>query len=36
MLMRKSSCSVALILLTAGAFGAPSFAAATAGQDNIG
>ncbi len=34
MLMRKSFCSVALILLTAGSFGAPSFAAATVGQDN--
>jgi hypothetical protein len=34
MFMRKSFCSVALILLTAGSFGAPSFAAATVGQDN--
>jgi hypothetical protein len=34
MFMRKSFCSVALILLAAATFGAPSFATATAGQDN--
>ena len=34
MLMRKRFCSVVLILLTAGTFGVPSFAAATVGQDN--
>jgi hypothetical protein len=33
-LKRISFCSVALILLTAGTFGAPSFAAATVGQAN--
>ena len=31
---RKSFCSLAFILLTAGSFGAASFAAATFGQDN--
>ena len=34
MFMRKSFCSVVWILLTAGSFGAASFAAATVGQDN--
>jgi hypothetical protein len=34
MLIRKTICAVALILLTAGTFGAPSFAATTVGQDN--
>jgi len=34
MLIRKTICSVALILLTAGSFGAPSFAAAPVGQNN--
>jgi hypothetical protein len=34
MLMRISFCSLAFILLTAGSFGAPSFAAPTVGQDN--
>ena len=33
-LNRISFCSLALILLAAGSFGAESFAAATAGQDN--
>lgn len=33
-LKRISFCSLAFILLTAGSFGAPSFAAATVGQDN--
>jgi hypothetical protein len=32
MLIRKTICSVALILLTAGSFGAASFAAATVGN----
>jgi hypothetical protein len=34
MFMRKSFCSAALILLTAGTFGAPSLSAATVGQDD--
>jgi hypothetical protein len=33
MLIRKTICAVALILLTAGTFGAPSFAATTVGQN---
>jgi hypothetical protein len=34
MFMRKSFCSLAFILLTAGTFGAASFAAPAVGQDN--
>jgi hypothetical protein len=34
MMKRISFCSLALILLTAGTFGAPSFAAPAVGQDN--